>query len=99
MPFGLANSPSSFQHIINETFQGYLDIFATTYIDDVLVYNTLLSEHKKHIKLVLDRMKIASLYLDIIQSEFHVQEAILLGLFVDKNGIQMDPKKIEAVQN
>ncbi len=99
MPFGLANTLSSFQPFINDTFQGYLDIFATTYIDDVLVYYTLLSKHKKHIKLVLDRMKIASLHLDIIQSEFHVQEAILLVLFVDKNGIQIDSKKIEAVQD
>ncbi len=54
MPFGLANASSSFQHFINETLQGYLDILATSYIDDILVYSNSLSEHKKHVKLVLD---------------------------------------------
>ncbi len=37
MPFGLTNASSSFQHFINDTLQGYLDIFAKAYIDDVLV--------------------------------------------------------------
>ncbi len=98
MPFGLANAPSSFQHYINDTLQGYLDIFATAYIDDILVYSNSLPEHRKHVGLVLDRMREAGLQLDISKSEFHVQEVIFLGLLVGKDGIRMDPKKIEAIQ-
>lgn len=97
MPFGLANAPSSFQHYINDTLQGYLDIFATAYIDDILVYSNSLPEHRKHVGLVLDRMREAGLQLDISKSEFHVQEVIFLGLLVGKDGIRMDPKKIEAI--
>lgn len=61
MLFGLANALSSFQHFINDTLQGYLDIFATAYIDHILVYSTLLLEHKKHVKLVFDWIKDAGL--------------------------------------
>ena len=61
MPFSLENSPSSFLHFVNDTLQGYLDIFATDYIENVLVYSTSLSEHKKLVKLVLDMMKVAGL--------------------------------------
>lgn len=99
MPFGLANAPSSFQHFINDTLQGYLDIFATAYINDILVYSNLLSEHKKHVKLVLERIKDAGLQLDITKSEFHVEEVTFLGLLIGKNGIRINPKKIEAVQD
>lgn len=98
MPFGLANGPSSFQHFINDTLQGYLDIFVTAYIDDILVYSNSLPEHKIHVKLVLDRLSLAGLQLDISKSEFHVQEVTFLGLLVGKDGIQMDPKKIEALK-
>ena len=95
----ITNAPSSFQHFINDTLQGYLDIFATAYIDDILVYSNSLSEHKKHVKLILDRIRDAGLQLDIAKSEFHVQEVTFLGLLVGKDGIRMDPKKIEAVQD
>ncbi len=99
MPFSLANALSSFQHFINDTLQGYLDIFATAYIDDILVYSNSLSEHKKHVELVIDRMKDACLRLDIGKSEFHVQKITFLGLLIGKNAIQMDPKKIKAVHD
>ena len=99
MPFGLANSPSSFYHFINDILQGYLDIFATAYINNILVYSNSLSEHKKHVKLILDWIRHAELQLNIAKSKFHVQEVTFLRLFVGKNGIQMDPKKIEAVQD
>ncbi len=99
MPFGLTNSPSSFQHFIRDTFQVYLDIFATAYIDDVLIYMTFLSEHKKLVKLVLDRIKVVGLKLDITKSESNIQEVTFLELFVGKDGIQMNPKKIKAVQD
>lgn len=72
MPFGLVNTPSSFQYYINNTLQKYLDIFASAYIDDILVYNNLLPKHKKHVGLVLDRMREAGLQLDISKSKFHV---------------------------
>lgn len=97
MPFGLANAPSSFQHFINDTLQGYLDIFTTAYIDDILVYSNSLSEHKKHVKLILDRIRDAGLQLDIAMSKFHIQEVTFLGLLVGKDDIRMDPKKIETV--
>ncbi len=76
-----------------------IDIFAIAYIDDVLVYSTLLSEHKKHVKLELAQIKFAGLRLDLTNSEFHVQEVTFLGLLVGKDGIRMDPKKIEGVQD
>ena len=98
MPFGLANAPSSFQHYINDTLQGYLDIFAIAYIDDILVYSNSLSKYKKHVGLVLDRMREARLQLDISRSEFHIQEVIFLSLLDRKDGIRMDPKKIEVIQ-
>lgn len=65
VPFRLANASSSFQHYINDTLQGYLDIFATAYIDEILVYSNSLSEYKKHVGLVLDRMRGAKLKLGI----------------------------------
>ena len=77
----------------------YLDIFCTAYIDDILIYSNSLKEHKDHVRKVLMALQKAGLQLDISKCEFHVTETIYLGLTISKDGIRMDPKKIETIQN
>jgi Reverse transcriptase (RNA-dependent DNA polymerase)/RNase H-like domain found in reverse transcriptase len=97
MPFGLANAPSSFQHYVNDVLRPFLDLFATAYIDDILIYSNSLSEHRKHVRQVLEALREAGLQLDIDKCEFHQTEVLYLGLVITTDGIRMDPKKIEAI--
>ena len=99
MPFGLCGAPSSFQGYINDVLREYLDIFCTAYIDDILIYSNSMSEHKGHVRKVLTALRKAGLQLDISKCEFHVTETIYLGLIISKDGIRMDPNKIETIQN
>jgi hypothetical protein len=46
MLFGLSNIPVTFQACINEVLYLYLDIFYTTYIDDILVYSNDLTSYR-----------------------------------------------------
>lgn len=54
MPFGLCNAPATFQHLINDIFRDYLDIFVIAYLDDILIFSSSLDQHQKHVKMVLD---------------------------------------------
>jgi len=56
MPFGLTNGLASFQHYINDALRDYLDIFCTAYLDDILIYSNSLSEHRQHVRQVLQRL-------------------------------------------
>ena len=38
MPFGLSNTPASFQDYINKILAEKLDIFVIVYLDDILIY-------------------------------------------------------------
>jgi Reverse transcriptase (RNA-dependent DNA polymerase) len=87
MPFGLANAPSSFQHFVNNTLRPYLDIFYTAYIDDILIYSNNLTEHRKHVKLILEALRGASLQLDIDKCEFHKTEVLYLGLIISTDSV------------
>ena len=71
MPFGLANAPSTFQNYINDVLgPDILDVFGTAYVDNILVYSQTLKEHQNHIKLVLSRLRDASLQVDISKCNF-----------------------------
>ena len=97
MPFGLCNAPGTFQHYMNDTFRDFLDKFLIVYLDDLLVYSDTLAEHKRHVRLVLERLRQAELCLKPSKCEFHVQEISFLGFVVGSQGVKMDPSKVAAI--
>lgn len=97
MPFGLTNAPATFQRYLNATLADYLDDFCTAFVDDILIYSETFEEHQRHVKLVLQRLREASLQAALHKCEFHVQKTRFLGFLVSTEGIEVDPSKIEAV--
>jgi hypothetical protein len=59
--FGLSNAPVTFQARINKVLHLYLDVFCTTYIDDILVYSNDLTSYKQHVCLVVKVLRDAGL--------------------------------------
>jgi hypothetical protein len=97
MPFGLCNAPGTFQHYMNDTFRGFLDQFLIIYLDDLLIYSDTLTEHKRHVRMVLEKLREADLCLKPSKCQFHVQEVPFLGFIVGPQGVRMDPEKVEAI--
>jgi len=97
MPFGLTNGPASYQHYMNDVLFDYLHQFCQAYLDDIIIYSKTLKEHKRHVRLVLDRLREAGLQVDINKCEFHVQETTFLGLLVSTEGLKMNSRKVQAV--
>jgi hypothetical protein len=98
MPFGLSGAPATFQRFINDTLREYLDVFCTAYLDDILIYSRTRKEHEEHLRKVLTALREAGLYAKIQKCEFFKSETTFLGVIVGRDGIRMDPKKIEAIQ-
>ena len=99
MPFGLCNAPGTFQSYINHLLQPYLEDFVTAYLDDILIYTEEGEDHQKHVRMVLEKLRQAGLYVDIKKCEFNVKRVKYLGLIVTTEGIEMDPAKVDTVKN
>lgn len=97
LPFGLTNGPSTFQQYINDVLWEHLEDFCQAYLDDILIYSRTGSEHRKHVRWVLEQLRNAGLQVDINKCEFDVQETVFLGVIVSGKGLRMDPKKMEAI--
>jgi hypothetical protein len=59
--FGLSNIPVTFQACINKVLHLYLDVFCTTYINDILVYSDDLTSYKQYVRLIIKALQDASL--------------------------------------
>jgi len=98
MPFGMCNSPGTFQAYINDVLHEYLDEFCMAYLDDVIIFSETLEEHEDHLLRVVTRLSDAGLPMDILKSEFIKSEVKFLGLIITADGIKMDPEKVKAIQ-
>jgi transposase InsO family protein len=99
MPFGLTNGPATFQRFVNGIFMKSLDDFLTAFIDDLLIYSSNLKEHRKHVRIVLQRLREAGLQASIRKCEFHVTETKYLGFIITSEGIKVDPEKVATIIN
>ena len=54
MPFGMKNSPATFQRMMNRVIAGHGN--CVVYIDDVLVYSNTWEEHVAHLRDLFERL-------------------------------------------
>jgi hypothetical protein len=98
MPFGLTNAPSTFQGLMNEVFRPYLRKFVLVFFDDILVYSRNLKEYLKHVRLVLEALKVHYLYAKASKCTFGSLEVDYLGHIISE-GVKADPTKIGAMKS
>jgi len=97
MPFGLCNTPSSFQSMINDVFRDMLDIGVIAYMNDILIYTEIVQEHVVLVRRVMERLRKAHLRVSIMKSSFHEWEIEFLGDKISDRGISMTSTKVEDI--
>ncbi|KAJ9557119.1 hypothetical protein OSB04_011733 [Centaurea solstitialis] len=98
MPFGLTNAPTVFMDLMNRVCRPYLDKFVIVFIDDILIYSQSKEDHEQHLRSILELLKAEELYAKFSKCEFWIREVHFLGHVVNKEGIHVDPAKIEAIK-
>jgi hypothetical protein len=53
IPFGLCNSPSTFQSLMNHVFHSFLRHFVLVFFDDILIYIKIWTNYLTHVDRVL----------------------------------------------
>nr|GEY79330.1 putative reverse transcriptase domain-containing protein [Tanacetum cinerariifolium] len=99
MSFGLTNAPAVFMDLMNRVCKLYLYKFIIVFIDDILIYSRSEEEHEAHLKTILDLLKEEKLYAKFSKYECWLKEVQFLGHVVNREGIHLDPSKVESVKN
>jgi hypothetical protein len=99
MSFGLTNAPAYLMYLMNSVFMNELDKFVVVFIDDILIYSKSKAEHAKHLRIVLQRLRDHKLYDKFSKCEFWLDSVKFLGHTFSKDGISVDPSKVQEVMD
>ena len=99
MPFGLCNSPATFQRLMTSTMSDFIFKILLVYLDDILVFSNTFEDHLSSLEKVFQRLEQINVKLNPEKCEFAKTEVAFLGHRVSAQGIRTDPDKITAVMD
>jgi Reverse transcriptase (RNA-dependent DNA polymerase)/Retroviral aspartyl protease len=94
---GDCNASATYQALMNHIFSPYIGRFLDVYLDDIIIYSDSFKDHIKHVKMAIDILRWEKLYLSLRKLHFLADELHLLGQIVGRDGIRMDPSKVDSV--
>jgi hypothetical protein len=94
---GLTNAPAIFMNLMNKIFMKYLDKFCIVFIDDILVYSKDKVKHANQLRIVLQILREHQLYAKFSKCKFWFDKVEFLGHVITKEGIYVNPNKVQAV--
>ena len=99
MTFGLKNACATYQRAMNLIFHDLLGVILEVCIDDIVIKSAGLDHHLVDLKLALQRMRWYGLKMNQLKCAFGVSAGNFLDFIIHEKGIEIDPKRIEAMKN
>jgi len=100
MYFGLTNSPTTFQTIMNDLFRDLINQGDTvTFINDILVATDTKEGHDELVEEILKRLEENDLFVKPEKCKWKVREVEFLGVVTGPRGVEMQKEKVKGVLN
>ena len=85
---------------MNWLLREYTGDFVKVYLDDIVVHTKgTFEEHIQQLRLVLEKLRQANLKIKLKKCHFCFLSIEYLRHIIGRDGVQVDPKKIEKVKN
>ena len=97
MPFGLCNTPATFQMLMQNCL-GELNVtYCLIYLDDIVIFSQTTEEHLHCLCIVFDWFREYNLKLKLSKCDFFRNEITYLAHWVSKDGVHPSNSNLEAI--
>ena len=97
VPFGLAQAPAYFQHLMNQVLDNCS--FAMTYLDDIIIFSETEEQHLAHIEEIFKRLEAADLKMKRSKCDFFKKHIHYLGHLISADGIRPLKEKLDSIHD
>ncbi|GJX22071.1 reverse transcriptase domain-containing protein [Tanacetum coccineum] len=97
MPFGLCNTPATFQRCMKAIFHDMMEDFMEVFMDDFSVFGNFFDGYLDNLDRMLATCEETNLVLNWEKCHFMVKEEIVLGHKISEAGIEVDRAKIDVI--
>ena len=97
VPFGLAQAPAFFQHLMNKVLDNCS--FAMTYLDDIINFSNSEEEHLAHIDQIFRRLEAADLKMKRSKYDFFKKHIHYLGHLISADGVRPLKDKLDTIRD
>ena len=97
MAFGLKNTGTTYQKLVNKIFKDLIGKTMEVYVDDMLVKSLDKADHISHLQEAFEVLRHHKMMLNPTKCAFGVSSEKFLGLMVSERGIEANPDKIRAI--
>ncbi|GKU90818.1 hypothetical protein SLEP1_g4769 [Rubroshorea leprosula] len=98
MPFGLKNAGATYQKLVQIIFKLQIGRNIEVYVDDMIFTSVRAEDHMDDLDETFQNLRRAQMKLNPLKCTFAVESGKFLGYVVSKKGIEVNPEKVEAVQ-
>lgn len=95
MNFGMRGAGQSYQRFMNLVLHDF--DFTFCYLDDILIKSRSVEEHKRHLRLLFERLDKYGLKIKLSKCVFGVSVLEFLGHEISKDGIKPLPSKVKDI--
>ncbi len=98
MPFGLKNAGATYQRAMVMLFHDMMHKEVEVYVDDMIIKSREGESHVQVLRKVFERLRKYQLKLNPAKCVFIARSGKLLGFIVGEKRIEVDPDKVQAIQ-
>ena len=98
MPMGLMNVPTIFMRTMNNLFMDLLDNGGVVFLDDVLIYSTMVEEHFKLLEKVFAQLCKYKFYCKLKKCSFLRRTTTFLGSYITPEGLKISGAKLKSLK-
>ncbi|GKV36104.1 hypothetical protein SLEP1_g44272 [Rubroshorea leprosula] len=92
------NAGATYQKLVQIIFKLQISKNIEVYVDDMIVTNVRAEDHIGDLSETFQNLRRAQMKLNPLKCTFAVESGKLLGYVVSKKGIEVNPEKVEAIQ-
>ena len=98
MPMGLTNAPAMFMQMMNNLFVDMLDKGVIVFLDDVLIYSTMVDKHFELLEKVFACLRKYKFYCKLKKCSFLQWTTTFLGFDIMPEGLQISDAKVQSLK-